>query len=153
MYVTMDCDFLETDYFFLNQSKGQGGNPECDPLDWLLKLLVTVPSEPTSALEPAVSSEPSMVQPTDNPEVCTEQTETQLCTEQTETQFSTSSADEIIDEAPERYELPPQINRGIPPRRYDPEYEAQRSRYPIADLARGRLAKVAKVFNTVLYSV
>ena len=33
-------------------------------------------------------------------------------------------------ESPCRYELPPRSTRGIPPRRYDPEFEAQRSRYP-----------------------
>ena len=33
-------------------------------------------------------------------------------------------------EEPCRYELPPRSTRGIPPRRYNPKFEAQRSRYP-----------------------
>ena len=36
-----------------------------------------------------------------------------------------------------QYVLPPRNNRGIPPRRYDPEFEAARSRYPVANVTRG----------------
>uniref|UniRef100_A0A803LBV3 Uncharacterized protein n=1 Tax=Chenopodium quinoa TaxID=63459 RepID=A0A803LBV3_CHEQI len=30
-----------------------------------------------------------------------------------------------------RYELPPRSTRGVPPKRYDPEFESQRSKYPV----------------------
>ena len=50
------------------------------------------------------------------------------------------------------YQLPSRSTRGIPPRRYDPEYEAQRSRYPISKINEGNLSKRAVTFNTALYS-
>ena len=42
-----------------------------------------------------------------------------------------------------KYVLPPRSTKGIPPKRYDPEFEAQRSRYPVSK---------ALTFNTALYS-
>ncbi|XP_071718917.1 uncharacterized protein [Rutidosis leptorrhynchoides] len=44
------------------------------------------------------------------------------------------------------------VNRGVPPKRYSPEKEAQRSRYPIANIARGNLSNEAQKFNSALYS-
>ena len=55
-------------------------------------------------------------------------------------------------ELPRRYELPPRITRGIPPRRYDPEFEEQRSRYPINQGNVDTLSQTAVAFNTSLYS-
>ncbi|XP_071687490.1 uncharacterized protein [Rutidosis leptorrhynchoides] len=52
----------------------------------------------------------------------------------------------------ERYVLPQRVNRGIPPKRYYPEKEDQRSRYPIANIAQGNLFSKAQKFNSALYS-
>lgn len=38
----------------------------------------------------------------------------------------------VNNDALDIYELPPRSTRGVPPKRYDLEYEAQRSRYPIS---------------------
>uniref|UniRef100_A0A803KYP7 Uncharacterized protein n=1 Tax=Chenopodium quinoa TaxID=63459 RepID=A0A803KYP7_CHEQI len=51
-----------------------------------------------------------------------------------------------------RYELPPRSTRGVPPRRYDPEYEDQRSRYLIERISTENLSSTAIAFNASLYS-
>ena len=51
-----------------------------------------------------------------------------------------------------RYDLPPRSTRGIPPKRYDLEYEAKRSRYPIDRSNVESLAQITLAFNTSLYS-
>ena len=57
-----------------------------------------------------------------------------------------------IVEGPCRYELPPRSTRGIPLRRYDPDFESQRSRYPINRDDMGNLAQTAVAFKASLYS-
>ena len=54
--------------------------------------------------------------------------------------------------SPRRYELLPRSTRGIPPWRYDPEFEAQRSRYPINQGNVDNLSQTSIAFNTSLYS-
>ena len=51
-----------------------------------------------------------------------------------------------------RYELPPRSTRGVPPKRYDPDFESQRSKYPVNKPGEGNLSLKAKAFNTALYS-
>ena len=51
-----------------------------------------------------------------------------------------------------RFELPPKSTRGIPPKRYIPEFEAQRSRYPTSKESNENLSHSAMAFNTALYS-
>ena len=47
-------------------------------------------------------------------------------------QIIDNNSDDVIDvDIPNKHKLPPSSTRGIPPRRYDLEFEAQRSRYPI----------------------
>ncbi|GJW19679.1 retrovirus-related pol polyprotein from transposon TNT 1-94 [Tanacetum coccineum] len=45
-----------------------------------------------------------------------------------------------------RYVLPPRENQGVPPKRYSPEKVSRRSRYPIANIAKGNLSEEAKAF-------
>ena len=56
-----------------------------------------------------------------------------------------------IVNSPCRYELPPRSKRGVPPRKYDPEFESQRSRYPI-NREMSNLAHTAVAFQASLYS-
>lgn len=51
-----------------------------------------------------------------------------------------------------KYVLPPRSTRGVPPKRYDPEYESQRSKYPISKTNEGCLSQVSMTFNAALYS-
>nr|GFA09154.1 putative reverse transcriptase, RNA-dependent DNA polymerase [Tanacetum cinerariifolium] len=67
-----------------------------------------------------------------------------------ETEHHSSQVDQIKEE-PVRYELPSRTNRGVPPKRYTPEKEARRSRYPMANIAKGNLSQEAKIFTTSLY--
>ena len=55
-------------------------------------------------------------------------------------------------DVPNRYELPLRNTRGIPPSRYDPEFEAQRSRYLVSKESDENLSHTAVAFNTSLYS-
>lgn len=51
-----------------------------------------------------------------------------------------------------RYVLPPRKNRGVPSRRYEPEYSPRSYKYPIPKAMEG-LSATAKAFQTSLYSV
>nr|GFD00323.1 putative reverse transcriptase, RNA-dependent DNA polymerase [Tanacetum cinerariifolium] len=67
-----------------------------------------------------------------------------------ETEQHSSQVDQI-EEEPVRYELPLRTNRDVPPKRYTPEKEARRSRYPMANIAKGNLSPEAQIFTTSLY--
>ena len=58
----------------------------------------------------------------------------------------------FIDDVPKRYKLPPRSTQGIPPRRYDLEFESQRYRYPIYQENQDHLSQTALAFNASLYS-
>ena len=62
MYTTMDCDFLETKFFFHNHLSDQGENTTVDPLSWLIS--------PGLGLSEVVSTEPvdEVTGPTMEPE-------------------------------------------------------------------------------------
>ena len=67
-------------------------------------------------------------------------------------EFSVKINNDQSVEMSNRYELPPRKTRGVPPKRYDPEYEAKRSRY-LADRNNVEsLAQMALAFNASLYS-
>ena len=62
-----------------------------------------------------------------------------------------SNENTVIREEPTGYKLPPRSTRGIPPKRYDPEYETQRSKYPIGTEDQGAMSKSIVAFNSILY--
>lgn len=49
------------------------------------------------------------------------------------------------------YVLPPRTTRGVPPKMYDPNYEAKRSRYPIETPREGNMSQSALEFNATIY--
>lgn len=51
-----------------------------------------------------------------------------------------------------RYKLPPRSTRGIPPKRYDFVYEAQRSKYPVTRASERNLSQISTSFNASLTS-
>ena len=53
---------------------------------------------------------------------------------------------------PNKYELPPRSTWGVLPKRYDPEFEEQRSRYSISRKSNEGLCQTTMAFNTSLYS-
>ena len=135
----MDCDFFEQSYYY-TQPRPQGENTS-DDLSWLL-YPVTIDQEPKeqvgettdvvtknilSPLQTDLQID-SAVQPTEHPE------ELQEVNSNVPEIVESISDNNIADvELPHRYELPPRSTRGIPPNRYDPEFEAQRSRYPLKE--------------------
>ena len=56
------------------------------------------------------------------------------------------------DQLQERYLLSHRSTRGIPPKRYEPEYKPQRSRYPVANVVKGSMSCEAKAFTAVVDS-
>jgi len=67
-------------------------------------------------------------------------------------ELETSTGGSENEENTRKYQLPPRSTRGIPPRRYDLEFESQRSRYPLSRVNEGNLTKRAKAFNMALYT-
>ena len=69
--------------------------------------------------------------------------------------FIDISTDDIVPSSvtvPRKYELTPRSTRGMPPKRYDPEFESQKSRYPICRRDDEQLSQTTVAFNTSLYS-
>ncbi|KAJ0852133.1 putative RNA-directed DNA polymerase [Helianthus annuus] len=128
----MNCNFLETEYFYSTQHTGQGENTTNDTLSWLqwishsekgVNQEVQNLSQSTSPEESTTNNDPPNLVPEETPHV-----------------------------EPEKYALPPRSNRGVPPKRYSPEKEARSSRYPMANVAAGNLSPEAKAFATSLCS-
>ena len=66
-------------------------------------------------------------------------------------------SDNMLNDMPDveissRYKLPPRSTQGVPSKRYDPEYEALQSRYPINRGNGESLSQTALAFNTTLYT-
>ena len=49
------------------------------------------------------------------------------------------------------YVLQPRTTRGVPPKRYDPDYKSRSSRYPIEQPSEGNMSQSALAFNTALH--
>lgn len=58
----------------------------------------------------------------------------------------------VNNHIPSMYELTPRRTKGIPPKRYDSEFEAQRSKYPVSKENNEVLSQTARAFNVALYS-
>ncbi|KAJ0666336.1 putative RNA-directed DNA polymerase [Helianthus annuus] len=132
MYTTMNCDFLETEYFYATQHTGQGEKTTDDALSWI----EWIPSSEEVNHEAQRSSQST------SPEGSTTNNDPpNLVSEVEQSQVE-----------PDKYVLPPRSNRGVPPKRYSPEKEARSSRYPMANVATGDLSPEAKAFATSLCS-
>ena len=122
LYTTMDCDFFEQSYYY-TQPRSQGESVSED-LSWLIHPLVDSrdPKEQVGntadiASENTVSSSPHA---TPAPEHPVEQEVTP------NPPFIDMSNDDTVPsiDVPRRYEFPPRSTRGVPLRRYDPEFES-----------------------------
>ncbi|GKC56600.1 putative RNA-directed DNA polymerase [Tanacetum coccineum] len=159
MFTTMNCDFLETKYFYSSQHSGQG-EEQCDTLSWLRYTSEeSCPNQNTTSVGAQEQSSPNIS--------ATEDTVPNLISEVSNSQPS-DSLDEIPEnihetvgvqeheeptllEVREKYVLPARSNRGIPSKRYTPEKTSRSSKYPIANIARGNISKEAKAFFASLY--
>ena len=190
MYTTMNCDFVENEYYY-SHSSGQGESQQpiliSDPLNWL-----HIPAESphpsktiqgetqqggeesrekpnpsteeeaeknnhTNELSQSTSqttefngvTQPST--PSSNPEVNDSETNTVL--------LEITNTDRIIkdgetnsrNENNKQYELPHRITRGIPPKRYSPDWKGRKTKYSVANIAQGHLTEMARAFEAALY--
>lgn len=76
----------------------------------------------------------------------------EVSSEQVPIDTNNNPIDTVTVSMPNRYDLPPRSTRGVPAKRYDPEFEAQRSRYPITRESSEGLSQTAMAINTSLYS-
>ncbi|KAI3703311.1 hypothetical protein L1987_73276 [Smallanthus sonchifolius] len=176
MITTMNCDFLETEFFYESQQSGQGEkeHEHVDSLSWLRWVPLTESPHTSTTEESPASSDSATTQ--ESPDLMFQVSDSQnsktielepISATNNENQEGTSEQGEIPSEpvsqgqaeqhgnseaASGTYTLPPRINRGVPPKRYSPEREPKRSKYPMANIAVGNLSKNAKAFVASLYA-
>ncbi|KAJ0503054.1 putative RNA-directed DNA polymerase [Helianthus annuus] len=179
MYTTMDCDFLETEFFYTAQHNGQGES-DIDTLSWLKlfpssqEVVHNTHDESSTSQETdeststsATNQDPPILVP--EPEASNSQTfdihesqndDTTYISHDLQDNISNNHeihAEQHMQEEPvqgetvEKYVLPPRANRGVPPKRYSPERETKSSRYPMANITKGNLSKEAQAFTSSLY--
>ncbi|GJU67540.1 retrovirus-related pol polyprotein from transposon TNT 1-94 [Tanacetum coccineum] len=151
MITTMNCNFLETKYFYSSQHSGQGEKECIDTLSWLSystheggKNHSTQNESPFSTQPEDPNASDAQEAPNLIPEVSN--THSSPISEPIETTNNTSGQDTTG-----RYVLPPRANRGVPPKRYSSEKVSRGSRYPIANIARGNLSEEANTFALSMY--
>ncbi|KAJ9556676.1 hypothetical protein OSB04_011290, partial [Centaurea solstitialis] len=160
IHVTMDCDFLESEFYFDNQPRIQGESIR-ESLDWL-SCSEAVPTEQvdgaTESLtiniggvdEPVYTTSESISKDVQQ-EMSESQRDSYLHAANDDNSVPETEPDETKPEEPEVRVLPPRKNRGIPPNRFSPEHKKRESKYPI-DGDRGRVGEAAKAFSVTLLS-
>uniref|UniRef100_A0A803LQS3 Reverse transcriptase Ty1/copia-type domain-containing protein n=1 Tax=Chenopodium quinoa TaxID=63459 RepID=A0A803LQS3_CHEQI len=152
VYTTLDCEFFEQTYYYTPLSP-QGENLS-DDLSWLTYPEMVDP-DPTTQVGNTTDATPAVVSlplrsPPNPPN---EHPSEEVPSESSPVSYNMPEINPVSNESEQnRYELPPRSTRGVPPRRYDPEYEDQRSRYPIERISTENLSSTAIAFNASLYS-
>ena len=153
MYTTMDCDFFEHSYYF-SQSDPQGEKVVKD-LSWLIcPLRDDIKEQVGNTIVTASDSiaSPSQFTPSIIPNVPSNVPNVTSVDEGVIKITNDEPNDVASVEMSSMYELAPRSTRGVPPKRYDQEFEEQRSRYPIDRGNNVSLSQTAMVFNSCLYS-
>lgn len=179
---TMQCDFLETEYFYNSQHSVQGEREYEDTVSWLKWVPPSIeddhstqdrsPCTTTKFKEPsysAIQDPPNLESQVSNSptsetnresssSITPNHGEHEITTdEEVETIDRDEEAEEIVEphstqeSVTQKYVLPPRANRGVPPKQYSLEKEAQRSKYPLANISIGNLSNEAKAFATSIY--
>ena len=166
MYTTMDCDFIETEFYY-NHLRCQG-EKESDDFRWVTSPRMSDPdpkqqvgnatelslqaAQPTPLVPPPDLSDHQVSQVVDegntldtNPIEITTDHEHVVTGKDRETS-------DLNHQSSKRYILPPQSTRGIPPKRYDPDYETKRSKYPVDGPREENMSQSALAFNATLYT-
>ncbi|KAH6800641.1 hypothetical protein C2S52_001105 [Perilla frutescens var. hirtella] len=178
MFTTMNCDFLETEYFYHHlsrQGEKQGGN---DSLNWLsMPMSSSVPEAgppdkvnstaeiPSAAIQsteldvnaktssPLLMSEVTYHETRDPPYVLETDNNDRINNQDSENEEQTPTTDvapTVVAPETDRYMLPPRSTRGVPPERYSPEYTGRKTKYSIGDFAKGNLTETAKSHECAL---
>ncbi|XP_057529974.1 uncharacterized protein LOC130808527 [Amaranthus tricolor] len=139
VYTTMDCEFIEHDFYY-HYPRCQG-EKEDDDLRWLISPVLSNldPKEHVRHLEN--ESELEIVN-NNNVDSLAEN----------ENEIAETNNHEWQDSERASYTLPPRTTQEVPPKRYDPDYEAQRSRYLVRTSDRENMSQSALAFNAALYS-
>uniref|UniRef100_A0A803MX05 Retroviral polymerase SH3-like domain-containing protein n=1 Tax=Chenopodium quinoa TaxID=63459 RepID=A0A803MX05_CHEQI len=159
VYTTLDCEFFKQTYYY-TQLGPQGENLS-DDLSWLTYPKMVDP-DPTTQVGNTTDATPEAVvplplqsppdPPNEHPSDDIPSSE-EVPSESSPVSYNMPEINPVSNESEQnRYELPPRSTRGVPPRRYDPEYEDQRSRYPIERISTESLSSTAIAFNASLYS-
>ncbi|GJX06710.1 retrovirus-related pol polyprotein from transposon TNT 1-94 [Tanacetum coccineum] len=177
LFTSMNCDFLETQYYYSPQHSGQG-EEQGDPLSWLSYTSAAIIGNKiqnhstTSAEAPNISATPEHPVPDMISEVSSSQPnnldnsqpdnlDENNADDIRDPTLDENNADDIRDptseivqeheeEVPRKYVLPPRSNRGVPPKRYSPEKTTRGAKYPMANIAEGNLSNNAKAFAVSL---
>ncbi|XP_076894743.1 uncharacterized protein LOC143547130 [Bidens hawaiensis] len=171
MYTTMNCDFLKTEYFYNTQHTGQGENEYDDTLSWIkwmpslegINHEAQTTSQSTSPEDSTTNNDPPNLaskvsnsqtqEHVDSPIISDSSTNCETHEHVETPDLPNHVAEEESSQVEQaRYVLPLRSNRGVPPKRYSPEKEAQSSRYPMANVAAGNLSSEAKAFVTSICS-
>lgn len=181
MFTTMNCDFLETEYYYASQHSSQGESECLDTLNWLKYVACRDVSSHNTSDESHLSTQPedhvnvtqtapNLIPEVSNPSPISNPIETNASWQggdvQEQEMFcnqedTPSEHNEHVqeqensstqEETSKRYVLPPRANRGVPPKRYSPEKVSRGSRYPMANIAKGNLSKEAKDFVSSIYA-
>ena len=164
IHVTMDCTFLESDFYYSVPPSAQGESSH-GSLGWLVypepypessgpesskpSQIVTETETVSPPVESLVNLEKTIVQSS----AINESSLDDVQQEVSDNELHISN-DESIDETNRgdgRYILPRRSNRGVPPNRYSPEHLPRSSRYPVGNLVRGSVSEAGRVFATILY--
>jgi len=173
VYVTMDCDFLESEYFFSSQL-GVQREKTSEPPSWLSNLSCqeTVPKEqvdganehvsvnvggtnttnedPSENVQQEVSDlystelSPVMNEVTNNDRLAPEPKSFTLPTELSPVMNEVTNNDRLAPE-PEPFTVPPRRIKGVPPDRYSPEHVSRKARYPMKITKEG-VTDIARAF-------
>ena len=155
----MDCEFFEESYYF-PQLSSQGEN-RVENLNWLTypgridpkeQVGNTTDTGSESIVPSSDFQSTSVPEHLDSPKVIDDTPRNKITDDVTLESINDEPNVEQSIELSNRYILPPRSTRGIPPRRYDLEYESKRSRYPVDQSNNESLADIALAFNTSLYS-
>lgn len=158
MYTTLDCDFFEDSNYYSQLSLQ--GETKSEDLSWLIHPFaidhkeevgkptdvatdtLIPPSPPIMPILSEVSQDVPDIE-VNSESIC----DVPVITDDSIPSPAVPSSDETC-----RYELPPRRTKGVPPRRYDPEFEAQRSKYPVITGENEKLTKAVVAFKASLYS-
>ena len=169
MYIAMDCDFFEQSYSYTQPSPQ--GETVSDDLSWLIYPAM-IEHDPKEQVGETIDVDfevivshlqftpvPSNEHPTEQevtPEPFTHVPSNEHPTEQEVTPeplIDISNDDVPSVDIPNRYELPPRSTRGVPPKRYDPEFESQSFWYPINRGNDGNLSLTVVAINTSQFPI
>ena len=151
----MDCEFFEDTYYYTQPSPQ--GETISDDLSWLTHpTVIDLDPKEQVGTPTAVATEDMVLFSPRIARILSDASRESPGTKEN-LEVHPKSNLEITNDIPPvdepcRYELSPRSTRGVPPKRYDPEYEAQRSRYHITQDRNANLSETAIVDNASLCS-